>query len=148
MAKSPWWRKRKAYLVMAGVVAACFAVNWVVQVARKPRELFFPVSGVLNKTPAETWREYGPAFREHSTAIMTPELLAALAQVEGAGNPVAQTYWRWRLTHQPFEVYRPASSAVGMYQITDARFAEARRLCVHRHVATDDCCLYFLYLRT
>ncbi|MGH8258455.1 MAG: lytic transglycosylase domain-containing protein, partial [Steroidobacteraceae bacterium] len=69
-----------------------------------------------------------------STDIMVPELLAALAQVEGAGNPVAQTYWRWRLTQQPFEVYRPASSAVGMYQITDGTFAEARRYCIHDHV--------------
>ena len=25
-----------------------------------------------------------------------PELLAALAQVESGGNPVARTYWRWR----------------------------------------------------
>jgi hypothetical protein len=132
----------------AALLVVVFALNWVVQVMRKPTELFFPVSGVLNKTPAETWREYEPIFRAHSTAVMTPELLAALAQVEGAGNPVAQTYWRWRLTHQPFEVYRPASSAVGMYQITDARFREARRLCVHRHVATDDCWFNFLYMRT
>ena len=76
------------------MVAGCFAVNWIVQVARKPTELFFPVSGVLHKTPAETWRSYAPIFRKHSTAVMTPELLAALAQVEGAGNPVARTYWR------------------------------------------------------
>jgi len=144
------FRNRKArFTVLAvGLLAVAFAVNWLVQVARKPTELFFPVSGVLNKTPAETWREYGPAFRAHSTAIMTPELLAALAQVEGAGNPLAQTYWRWRLTHQPFEVYRPASSAVGMYQITDARFQEARRLCIHKHIATDDCWFNFLYMRT
>ena len=127
---------------------AAFALNWVVQVARKPAELFFPVSGVLNKTPAETWRSYEPIFRAHSTAIMTPDLLAALAQVEGAGNPVARTSWRWRLTHQPFEVYRPASSAVGMYQITDARFEDARRLCIHRHVAVEDCWFNFLYMRT
>ena len=144
------FRNRKVLFtaLAVGVLAAFFALNWVVQVVRKPTELFFPVSGVLNKTPAETWREYGPAFRAHSTAIMTPELLAALAQVEGAGNPVAQTYWRWRFTHQPFEVYRPASSAVGMYQITDARFAEARRLCIHKNVATEDCWFNFLYLRT
>jgi len=148
MGRVPWFRKKRAYLVTAAVVAALFAVNWLVQVARKPTELFFPVSGVLNKTPAETWLEYGPAFRAHSTAVMTPELLAALAQVEGAGNPVAQTYWRWRLTHQPFEVYRPASSAVGMYQITDARFEDSRRLCIHKHVATDDCWFNFLYMRT
>jgi len=37
-------------------------VNWVYQVARKPSELFFPVSGTLNKTPAETWRRYSPPF--------------------------------------------------------------------------------------
>ena len=141
-------RKVRFTVLAVGLLAVAFGVNWLVQVARKPTELFFPVSGVLNKTPAETWREYGPAFRAHSTAIMTPELLAALAQVEGAGNPLAQTYWRWRLTHQPFEVYRPASSAVGMYQITDARFQEARRLCIHKHIATDDCWFNFLYMRT
>ena len=116
--------------------------------ARKPAELFFPVSGALSKTPAETWRSYAPIFRAHSTAVMTPELLAALAQVEGAGNPVARTYWRWRLTHQPFELYRPASSAVGMYQITDARFADAKRLCIHDHVAVENCWFNSLYMRT
>jgi hypothetical protein len=144
------FRNRKVLFaaLAGGLVAAFFALNWLVQVWRKPTELLFPVSGVLNKTPAQTWRDYGELFRAHSTAIMTPELLAALAQVEGAGNPVAKTYWRWRLTHQPFEVYRPASSAVGMYQITDARFAEARGLCIHGHVATDDCWFNFLYMRT
>ena len=100
--------------------------------------MFFPLDGVLAKTPAQTWSEYGPLFREHSTAVMTPELLAALAQAEGAGNPVARTYWRWRVAWNPTEVYRPASSAVGMYQITDARFAEARRYCIRNHVPVED----------
>jgi hypothetical protein len=45
---------------------------------------------------------------------MTPDLLAALAQVEGSGNPVVRTYWRFSLTNEPFENFRPASSAVGM----------------------------------
>ena len=114
------------------------AVNWLYQVVRKPTELFFPVSGVLAKAPAETWRQYGPLFRRHSTAVITPPLLAALAQVEGAGNPVARTYWRWQLTWHPFEIYRPASSAVGMYQITDATFREARRFCIHDHVVVEE----------
>ena len=35
-------------------------------------------------------------------AQIQPELLAALAQVEGAGNPVARTYWWWHLTWDPF----------------------------------------------
>jgi hypothetical protein len=110
----------------------------VVQVIRKPSEVFFPFDSALAKTPAETWREYGALFREHSTPLMTPELLAALAQVEGAGNPVARTYWRWRVAWNPVEVYRPASSAVGMYQITDARFAEAKRYCIRDHAPLED----------
>ena len=65
------------------------AANWLFQLARKPSELFFPLDGALAKTPAQTWREYRTLFNEHSTALMTPELLAALAQVEAAGNPVA-----------------------------------------------------------
>jgi len=120
------------------LVTVWVAVNWMVQVARKPTEVFFPVSGSLMKAPAQTWREYGPLFTRHSTAVITPELLAALAQVEGSGNPMARTYWRWRLSWNPFDVYRPASSAVGMFQITDGTFAEARRYCIHDHLVAED----------
>jgi len=120
------------------LVAVWAAVNWMVQVARKPAEVFFPVSGSLDKSPAQTWRQYGPLFAKYSTAVITPELLAALAQVEGSGNPVARTYWRWRLNWNPFEVYRPASSAVGMFQITNGTFVDARRYCIHDHVVVED----------
>jgi hypothetical protein len=136
-------RLLKAPLAVRVVVLTCAvvlvwsALNWLYQVVRKPTELFFPVSGVLAKAPPETWRQYEPLFRSHATATITPELLAALAQVEAAGNPVARTYWRWQLTWKPFEIYRPASSAVGMYQITDATFREARRFCIHDHVVVE-----------
>jgi hypothetical protein len=114
------------------------AANWIVQVTRKPSEVFVAVSGSLNKAPSQTWREYGSLFEEHSTTAITPELLAALAQVESSGNPVARTYWRWRLGWNPFDVYRPASSAVGMFQITDGTFAQAKRYCVQDHVVVED----------
>ncbi len=127
-------------LVAGAVVVAglLFTANWLVQVVRKPTELFFPVSGTLNKLPPETWRRYEPLFRAHATAVITPEFLAALAQVEGAGNPVARTYWRWQLASNPLDVYRPASSAVGMYQITDGTFREAKRYCIHDHAVVED----------
>lgn len=126
-------------LICAAVlVVSWFALNWIYQVVRKPSELLFPVSGVLYRTPAETWDTYESLFLKHSTPVITPAFLAALAQVEGSGNPIVRTYWRWSLTHQPFEVYRPASSAVGMYQITDGTFAEARQLCIHDHVVVED----------
>ncbi|MBN1238492.1 MAG: lytic transglycosylase domain-containing protein [Gammaproteobacteria bacterium] len=145
----------QAALGCAAIVAMWFAANGVYQVARKPTELFFPVSGTLYKTPSQTWRTYGRLFRRHSTPVMSAELLAALAQVEGSGNPVARTYWRWALSHDPFDIYRPASSAVGMYQITDGTFEEARRWCIHDHRAVEDgpwhdvrsCWLNALYIR-
>ena len=131
---------RTTQVVAAAIVllVAWAIVNWTYQAIRKPTELFFPVSGVLDKTPAETWRSYRALFVEHSTSVITPALLAALAQVEGAGNPVARTYWRWRPARNPFKVYQPASSAVGMYQITDATFSEARHYCIHDHAVVED----------
>jgi hypothetical protein len=137
-------------------VVLSIAVNWTYQVVRKPSELFFPISGQFYKDAAETWRAYGRLFERHSTPVMTPDLLAALAQVEGSGNPIVRTYWRFSLTNEPFEIFRPASSAVGMYQITDGTFALARRYCVHRHRVVEEgpwydfssCWLNELYTRT
>lgn len=151
---APWEIQLFAGVVLAAVVF--LTLNWVYQVVRKPAEMLFPVSGVLYKTPTETWRQYGPLFREHATAVITPEFLAAMAQVEGAGNPVARTYWRWQLTWNPLEVYQPASSAVGMFQITNAAFSDARRYCIHDHVVVEDgpwhdfksCWFNSLYTRT
>jgi Transglycosylase SLT domain len=132
---------RPAVRILAGAVILLFVwltVNWVYQAINKPTEVFFPLDDTLDKNPRETWRQYGSFFREHATSVITPELLAALAQVEGGGNPVARTYWRWRLTWNPLELYQPASSAVGMYQITDATFQDARRYCIHDHVVVED----------
>jgi hypothetical protein len=140
-----WWKRYKGAtplmqiaIAVTAVLTIWFAANLIYQIARKPTELFFPVSGTLYKSPAETWDAYSPIFRRHSTDVVTPELLAALAQIEGSGNPVVRTYWRWSLSRKPFEVYRPASSAVGMMQITDGTFEEARRLCIHDHAVVDD----------
>ena len=135
------WAAPPAIRVLAvaiGILALWGAANWIVQTVRKPSEMFFPVGGALAKTPLETWRQYGPLFREHSTAVIAPELLAALAQIEGAGNPVARPRWSWRPSWNPFELYRPSSSAVGMFQITDAAFRDAKRYCVHDHAVVED----------
>jgi Transglycosylase SLT domain len=129
--------------VIAALVLAGFsATNIAYQVMRKPTEVFFPLGNAFNKVPSETWRQYGALFREYSTAAITPELLAALAQVESAGNPLAHTYWRWRLTWHPFAIYGPASSAVGMYQMTDAALADARPSCIRRHAVVEEGCWF------
>jgi hypothetical protein len=113
-------------------------LNLIYQVIRKPGEIFAPVSASLSKSPESTWWSYGPLFEKYSTSIISPEFLAAVAQVEGDGNPIARTYWRWQWSWNPFEVYRPASSALGMFQITDGTFAEARKHCIRDHEVVTD----------
>jgi len=125
---------------VAILLAAAALTNLVYQVIRKPTELFVFVGHALDKEPAGTWRQYGPLFRAYSTSTITPELLAALAQVESSGNPVARTYWRWRWSLNPFAIYRPASSAVGLYQMLDAATAEAARFCIRDNAVTDNGC--------
>ena len=124
------------YLVLA--IAALYPLNWMYQVARKPGELLAPISASFSKSPDSTWRVYGALFEKHSTEIVSAEFLAALAQVESDGNPIATTYWRWRWSWNPFDVYRPASSALGMFQFTDGTFAEARKYCIHEHEVVED----------
>ena len=122
------------------LLAALALLNIAYHVIRKPTELFVFVGNSLDKEPAETWRQYGALFRTYSTATITPELLAALAQVESSGNPVARTYWRWRLSLNPLAIYRPASSAVGLYQMTNPAFADAARFCVRGNAVTETGC--------
>ena len=149
------WRKlaRAPRIVwIVGVIAIVLAVvtltNLVYQVIHKPSELFVFVGHRLDKEPPETWRQYGALFRTYSTGTITPELLAALAQVESSGNPVARTYWRWRWSFNPFAIYRPASSAVGLYQMIDATYTEAARFCIRDHAVVESGCGFTsLYIR-
>jgi hypothetical protein len=150
----PSWEALVWYCVI--VIGGSLVLNWMYQVIRKPGELLAPISASFTKSPESTWRSYRPLFEKHSTSIISPEFLAALAQVEGNGNPIARTYWRWQWSWNPFDVYRPASSALGMFQITDGTFSEARKYCIRDHeVVTDgpwhdlrSCWFNRLYTRT
>ncbi|TKB75233.1 MAG: lytic transglycosylase domain-containing protein [Nitrospira sp.] len=133
-----WPPTVRAVVILATTFMLLLGSNWTYQAFNKPAEILFPLDHSLNKNPADTWKQYGSLFRKHATSTITPELLAALAQAEGGGNPAARTYWQWHLTWNPLELYRPASSAVGMYQITDGTFHEAKRYCIHDHRVVED----------
>jgi hypothetical protein len=140
--------------ILIGVVLF-LVVNFTVQVVRKPTELLGLVFAPAPLSPEQTWSRYGPLFREDSTDLVRPGILAALVQVESSGDPLARTYWRWRWTPDPFRMYAPASSAVGLLQMTDGNFEEARHYCIHRHrvsrddgPVTDRCWFNALYFRT
>ncbi len=145
---------RVAWLLVAA--AAIAVADLVYQLVHKPTDVLGLVVPTSAKAPETTWSKYGRFFDAHSTEISRPELLAALVQIESGGDPLARTYWRWRWSWNPLDLYAPASSAVGILQITDGTFAEARRLCIHDHEvarqgAWDDpraCWLNALYSRT
>lgn len=128
--------------------AAIFVINLVYQVSRKPSELLFFVGDSLKKSPTETWRSYGLHFRTYSTRSVSPELLAALAQVESSGDPIGRTYWRWEPSYHPFRIYRPASSAVGLFQTTDPAYAEVTKFCIRDSKVMSERCGSGPYFRT
>lgn len=128
----------RAVVISTLLLLLSLGLNWAFHAFNKPTEILFPLDQSFNKRPVETWKEYESLFRDHATTTITPEFLAALAQVEGGGNPMARTYWRWEWSWNPLEWYRPASSAVGMYQITDGTFEEATRYCIHDHKVIED----------
>jgi hypothetical protein len=150
--------RRKGAIVWFCILAIVgfFALNWVYQTFRKPGEIIAPVGASWSKTPESTWQSYGALFEKNSTSFLSAEFLAALAQLEGAGNPVAHTYWRWKWSWNPLKIYRPASSALGMFQITDGTFAEARKYCIRHHKVVSEgrwydlgsCWFNSLYTRT
>jgi Transglycosylase SLT domain len=138
LARAP--RAVRIVVVVAILFVAFTLTNLVYHVVKKPTELFVFAGHALDKEPAETWRSYGPLFRADATDTITPELLAALAQVESSGNPVARTYWRWQLSVNPLAIYQPASSAVGLFQMTDAAYAEAARFCIRDNAVVEADC--------
>jgi hypothetical protein len=139
-------------LLITGLVVTLIPLlaltNLVYHVIHKPTELFAFIGHRLDKEPPETWRSYGALFRTYSTSTISPELLAGLAQIESSGNPVDRTYWRWRWSFNPFAIYQPASSAVGLFQMIDGAFAEAAKFCIRDHVVVSEGCgLSSLYIR-
>jgi hypothetical protein len=129
--------KKKTLIVVCVLsIVVFFIINWAYQIYRKPGELLAAVGAA--KSPQSTWESYGSLFEKNSTDLLSPEFLAALAQVEGDGNPVARTYWRWQWSWNPLKIFRPASSALGMFQITDGTFTEARKYCIHDHKVASD----------
>ena len=132
MGRLPWSARA---LALAAALALA-TVAW--QVAHKPTEVLGAVVPTGPKPPARTWEEYRPLFEAHATAIIRPELLAALAQAESGGDPVASPPWRFRWSANPLDLYGPPSSAVGLMQMTDGNLAEARRLCIRDHAVARD----------
>lgn len=126
-------KRTKIILLLPLLLIVFAAVNWSYQVIQNPAILIALFSGKKYKSSNLTWKSYHSLFKEHSTEMMTPEFLGAMAQVESAGNPLIIPPWRWRLTTNIFRIYAPASTSAGLYQYTKPTFQDAKRFCIHSH---------------
>jgi hypothetical protein len=138
-------KKKRGLLFKIKLVVGVFCllallpvINWFYHVVQNPSQVLSPLNGSFVKAPANTWNSYSESFIENSTTVLTPEFLAALAQAESGGNPVAQPYWRWDLSSNPFEIYAPASSSSGLFQLTEGTFQEAKKFCIHDNEVVRD----------
>lgn len=118
----------KVKLVVASLLAFSFCAY---HIYHHPSLVFLPLSNSFYKTPAETWDSYGELFETYSSNRLAPEFLAALAQTESMGNPLALTYWSLSASINPYRWFSPASTATGILQVTSPTWKEMKNYCLH-----------------
>jgi hypothetical protein len=136
-------------------IGVFFAVNFLVQIARKPAEALGLLGLGRSRSVAETWRAFSRDFQRHGTEITTPTFLAAMAQVESSGNPLATPKWHFQWSGSVWRWFAPESTSVGLYQLTDGTYERAKDFCIKKgRVARDgpwhdwgSCWFNWAYLR-
>lgn len=108
-----------------------FILIVLVQLVQKPAHLLSFASSYFYKTPYETWKTYHADFKKYQTSTTPSYVLAAIAQVESSGNPIATPKWEWNFKNSWHSLYSPVSSSVGLYQFTTPTFNRAAKFCVH-----------------
>ncbi|MCH2535573.1 MAG: lytic transglycosylase domain-containing protein [Bdellovibrionales bacterium] len=124
--------KISPYAFICFTVVIYFLMILVVQIIQKPAHLLGFMSSYFYKTPYETWQSYHQDFKQYETITTSSYVLAAIAQVESSGNPIATPHWEWNLKNKWHSLYAPVSSSVGLYQFTTPTFERAGTLCVHK----------------
>lgn len=142
--KFGFWFKIKFIVFTVGLFVV---INSAYHLFHKPVEIFRPLNNTLKKSPRYTWMSYKESFKEKSTSTITPTYLAALAQIESGGNPLIPTYWSWKWSVNPLKWYSPASSAAGLYQITEGTFKETKNFCIRDNKSSQDCWHRMFYSR-
>lgn len=120
------WAMFRRVLMLALLL---FSINFFYQVYSNPLHLLSFLSRPFSKTPQQTWETYKDVFERAAVGRVTAPLIAAIAQVESQGNPLAAPTWTLQMSSDLKEVYAPASSAFGIMQITKGTFERMQRIC-------------------
>jgi len=126
------FKKTRKICKLSALLLAMLGLVILFQLIKKPTEIIGFAFNTQKKSIYKTWKTYRPLFESHSTEIIKPKFLAALAQVESGGDPLASPNWSFKFPSSFFNLFSPLSSSVGLYQFTTATFNKASRLCIHR----------------
>jgi hypothetical protein len=137
------------------LVGSFFALNFLVQIARKPAEALGILGLGKSRSIAETWHDFSRDFQRHATEIASPTFLAAMAQVESSGNRLATPKWRFRWSGGVWSWFAPESTSVGLFQLTNGAYERAKKFCIHKGQVVrvgpwrdwDSCWFNWAYLR-
>ncbi|MCB0414624.1 MAG: transglycosylase SLT domain-containing protein [Bdellovibrionales bacterium] len=108
-------------------------INFSYQIYDKPAEILSIIKWSSPKSLYETWSVYKNEFTDYSTDLMTPGFLAALAQVESGGDPLASPDWSLQLNRSYKKWFSPLSSSIGLFQFTESTFDRAKNFCIHKN---------------
>lgn len=121
--------KFNVWVWILGITLGVIALNVILGLVRKPAHLLKPIATYFYKAPSQTWQSYQSIFTHFETSNLDAEFLAALAQAESAGNPIATPYWQFSFRQDILSFFQPASSSIGLYQMTYDTFQDAKRFC-------------------
>lgn len=111
------------------VIVTVLVTNFIFHIANNPIHVLSFFSDSMLKRPSETWQSYGSIFRAAEKGRVRGTLLAALAQVESQGNPLAAPDWQFSFSTDLTELYAPASTSFGVMQITKGTFDLILKTC-------------------
>lgn len=127
-----WWLRLlgNPWIFLLFALILFVKINFIYQLVRKPAEFLNLVGFGQAKTLQQTWSDYADLFKENQTKLITADFLAALAQTESSGNPFASPQWQLKWTDRISQFYAPASTSVGLFQLTNGTFDQAKQFCI------------------
>ena len=130
---------RKPWLSFAFLLLVLFIVNFIYQIYQKPTEVISSFYAGQSSDLNGTWKRYKNLFINNSTEHINAKTLASIAQVESAGQWAASPSWQWKITDNWRKVFSPASSALGVMQITKGHQKSVLQHCQTESVKSKLC---------
>ncbi len=120
---------RNKWVALLTVATISFGFNVLYQIYKKPTDLVSIIYPGSSTSIFGTWSYFQDSFNSHSTKLVSAKTLASIAQVESSGRFAASPEWQWKLSRGVGNIFAPASSAIGLMQITKGHKNSVSKFC-------------------